>query len=55
MKCENCFCIYEVDGNCSLDSVELDIIGQCKSCIYITVDRQLLEESKIKTINKIQK
>ena len=35
MKCENYLCIYEENGICLLSDIELDIQGQCKSCIYV--------------------
>lgn len=46
MKCENYFCIYENDGLCLLDSVALDILGQCKECIYINIEKEKLKELK---------
>ena len=46
MKCENCFCIYENNGRCRLESVELDILGQCKECIYISIEEEKLKELK---------
>ena len=33
MLCENIFCIYEKDGMCILDEIEIDISGQCTCCI----------------------
>ncbi len=46
MKCENYFCIYENDGFCRLESVELDILGQCKECIYINIEKEKLKKIK---------
>lgn len=48
MKCENYFCIYEENGFCRLDSVELDIQGQCKECIYLNIDENTLKKFKEK-------
>ena len=48
MKCENCFCIYEENGFCRLESVELDIQGQCKECIYLSIDENILKKLKEK-------
>lgn len=46
MKCENYFCIYENNGRCLLKSVGLDILGQCKECIYISIEDEKLKELK---------
>lgn len=50
MKCENYLCIYENRGLCLLDSVELDIQGQCKECIYVNISEKGLQY--LKTQNK---
>jgi len=54
MKCENVFCIYESDGICTLDEIELDILGQCTECIYATLDDETLRIAKEKTLRNIE-
>lgn len=49
MKCENCFCIYEENGNCTLQNIELDIQGLCKDCIYINIENRDLQKLKFKS------
>lgn len=46
MKCENIFCIYERNGKCILKKVELDIIGQCRECIYLNISDEELKRLK---------
>lgn len=46
MKCENCFCIYQEDNFCILESVELDNQGQCKECICLDLEEELLCDLK---------
>ncbi len=46
MKCENYFCIYENKGICILDIIELDIQGQCKECIYVSIEENELQYLK---------
>ena len=46
MKCENEFCIYQEKGNCILDEISLDIIGQCTDCIYVNIPNKQLEKLK---------
>lgn len=46
MKCENNFCIYENNGLCILDNVELDFQGQCKECIYVDIEKEKLNYLK---------
>ena len=49
MKCENYLCIYEKSGDCLLKSIELDIMGQCKECIYISIEEENLDKLKTKS------
>ena len=49
MKCENCFCIYEENGSCTLQDIELDIQGLCKECIYINIENRELQNLKFKS------
>ena len=53
MNCENEFCVYQDSGICTLESIELDIMGQCKECIYVELDKEFLKIQKQKTINKL--
>ena len=46
VSCENEFCIYQKQGNCLLESVQLDIQGNCMECIYINIDKEELERRK---------
>lgn len=52
MKCENYLCIYEIDGNCLLPNIELDIMGQCKECIYISIEDENLKMLQTKSRHK---
>ena len=48
LTCENYFCIYQKNGTCVLDSVNIDSQGLCENCIYPLVDLKKLEELKKK-------
>lgn len=52
MLCENIFCIYWKDRNCSLSEISLDIQGNCEKCIYIDIDENILENQRIKNIKE---
>lgn len=54
INCENCFCIYEENGKCILDKIELDIMGQCTECIYISLTDSVLKEAKQKLLKKYE-
>ena len=43
MRCENLFCVYWINDNCSLDEIYLDIQGSCQSCIYVDINENDLE------------
>ncbi len=55
MKCENYLCIYQADGICTLDEVQLDITGSCMECVYIELDDSVLTESKQKLLSAFQR
>ncbi len=53
MQCENKFCIYNNKNGCILDEIELDILGCCKSCIYIKISEEELEKRKKEALHKM--
>lgn len=54
LNCENQFCIYEENGKCILDKVELDIMGQCTECIYVNLEDSVLKKAKQKLLKKYE-
>lgn len=54
MKCENLFCLYEENGNCILDEISLDIIGQCTDCIYVDIPQKDLNKFKSIHLKKMK-
>ena len=54
MLCENIFCIYQNNDSCILDHAELDIMGQCKNCIYISIPDNELHQLKKKTLKSLE-
>ena len=46
MNCDNRFCIYQEEGVCLLKKIELDITGQCKSCILVNISEMALKIGK---------
>ena len=46
LSCENEFCIYQKQGTCILESVQLDIQGSCEVCIYINIEEETLKKQK---------
>ena len=52
MNYENYLCIYENDGQCILDEIELDV-GLCKECIYVDISNNDLEQKKQKIRDRI--
>ena len=53
MKCGNFLCIYEKNGICCFDEVELDIDGRCTSCIYPNFEKEILQHFKEKTLKNL--
>ncbi len=54
MKCENDFYIYQKNGECTLDEIELDTAGRCTSFIMVNISPQALERLKEKTFRDIE-
>ena len=48
MKCENYFCVYQENGTCILNNIELDIQGLCKDCTYPDFDENELQNLKLR-------
>lgn len=55
MKCRNEFCIYEKNGKCILEKIELDITGTCEDCIYADIPTRILEYKKDELRRKYEK
>ena len=53
MKCENCFCIYEKNGDCILEEISLNACGNCEDCIYPSIDSEYLEAKKQSLLEKL--
>ncbi len=53
LSCENKFCIYQKQGNCVLENVQLDIQGNCLDCIYINVEEDTLNNMKEKLLRDL--
>lgn len=49
MRCENIFCVYNHNDECVIDR-ELDIMGRCRDCIYVSPDPEYLRALKIKIL-----
>lgn len=53
MECCNRLCIYEENGSCSLDEIDLNELGLCGQCITISIDEITLKNLKKKTRDRI--
>lgn len=55
MKCENHFCIYQTEDKCILGEVNIDSIGMYAECIYPDIDKEILEQEKLKLLKAFEK
>lgn len=53
LLCENEFCIYQFEGKCILETVRLDIQGSCLDCVYIDIDKDVLNSLKEKNSGEL--
>lgn len=54
MLCENNFCIYWSKNNCILNNIEIDISGVCKSCIYLNIEEEILNNYRKNSLKNIE-
>ena len=50
LSCENEFCIYQKQGKCILENIQLDIQGNCTDCTYINIEEDTLNNLKNKIL-----
>ena len=55
MNCENKFCIYQNEGKCMLNKVDIDSLGMCADCIYPDIDEKVLNQAKLELLREYQK
>ena len=53
-SCENEFCLYQKQGACVLERVQLDIQGNCADCVYINIEKDTLKSLKEKLLRQLQ-
>ncbi len=53
LSCENEFCIYQKQGHCILENIQLDIQGNCVDCTYIHIKEDELNKLKNKTLKNL--
>ncbi len=46
MLCEQELCIYQNDGQCTLQTIHIDRLGQCAECVYPDINKQYLKKIK---------
>lgn len=54
MNCENSFCIYQSKGKCTIDKINIGILGMCTDCIYPDIDEEVLEQAKFELLKKFK-
>ena len=53
MVCEYRYCIYNKENECLLESIDIDSLGMCESCIIVSLDDDFLEKAKENELRKI--
>jgi len=54
MLCENSFCIYQKNGKCILEEININELGQCDECIKISINDTVLEKLKQTQLSKLE-
>ena len=54
MECENSLCIYERDRKYILEKIFVNMLGICDDCIYPSIDDEVLNSLKEKTLKRLE-
>lgn len=54
MECENSLCIYERDRKRILEKISVNMFGICDDCIYLSIDDEVLNSLKEKTLKRLE-
>ena len=54
MECKNSHCIYERDRKCILEKISVNMLGICDDCIYPSIDDEVLNSLKEKTLKRLE-
>lgn len=52
MLCEQELCVYQSDGECKLQNIRIDSLGQCAECLYPDINSAYLKKIKKDFIEK---
>ena len=53
MKCEYYYCIYNQDGLCPIDEIQINQLGMCDGCEIVTIPDEHLAAYKKKRLDTI--
>lgn len=51
----NDFCVYWSKNKCTLDKISIDVQGFCEACIYLSVDEDVLDKYRKKTLERLDR
>ncbi len=54
MKCDNKLCIFQENGECLKNTIEIDYRGNCKNMIFMRVTQDNLELNKFYSRVKLE-
>lgn len=55
MECENAFCVYWKKSRCTLSAISVDILGRCRDCTLLNLERELLEARRQEMLEGFEK
>jgi|GEM_PF-1403858 len=53
MDCEFELCIYNKNKKCAIEKITINELGMCDMCLIATVEKDILEREKRKTIESL--
>lgn len=55
IQCENRLCVYYQDHRCLLESITLDILGQCEACLLIDLTDREIARARQRTRARLER
>ena len=52
MRCENDFCIYWEENECTLKEIAVNAAGLCDDCILVNIEQDFLKEKRKQLLDK---
>ena len=54
MNCAYDVCLYNSNFKCTLDGININVLGHCDDCVRVSIDNEVLAAEKERQLSKIE-